>query len=39
MRWPWGSAFDRVWQIDYGENGPAKFRDRPQQLMSGDAGR
>jgi hypothetical protein len=32
-----GSVFDRVWQIGHGENGKASFRDRPQQLLSGDS--
>jgi broad specificity phosphatase PhoE len=34
-----GSVFDRVWQISSAENGAAKFRDRPQQLIPGDAAR
>jgi len=32
-----GSAFDRVWQIDYDATGKATFRDRPQQLLAGDS--
>jgi phosphohistidine phosphatase SixA len=34
-----GSVFDRVWQITYGQGGKASIRDRPQQLLPGDAAR
>ena len=30
-------VFDRVWQIEYGRDGKATFRDRPQRLLEGDA--
>jgi hypothetical protein len=30
-------VFDRVWQIDYDDQGNATFRDRPQRLLKGDA--
>ena len=32
-----GEVFDRVWQINYNEQGEATFLDRPQQLMPGDS--
>jgi len=31
------AVFDRVWRIDYEKTGTARFRDVPQQLLSGDA--
>ena len=31
-----GSAFDRVWRIDFGDGGQATFRDLPQKLLPGD---
>ncbi len=32
-----GSAFDRVWRIDFGDGGKVNFRDLPQKLLPGDA--
>jgi len=32
-----GSAFNRVWRIDFGDGGKATFRDLPQKLLPGDA--
>jgi hypothetical protein len=34
-----GSSFDRVWQITFDASGKATLRDRPQQLLPGDADR
>ena len=31
------SAFDRVWEITFDEEGKATLKDRPQRLMPGDA--
>ena len=31
------AVFDRVWQINYDDQGNATFRDRPQHLLPGDA--
>jgi broad specificity phosphatase PhoE len=30
-------VFDRVWQIDYDNDGKATFRDRPMRLLPGDS--
>jgi hypothetical protein len=30
-------VFDRVWQINYDDQGRATFRDRPQRLLAKDA--
>ena len=30
-------VFDRVWQMTYERDGKAMWRDRPQQLLAGDA--
>src|SRR5262249_29096526 len=30
-------VFDRVWEITYGRDGRATWRDRPQQLLAGDS--
>ena len=35
---PWDAhLFDRVWQIDYDQDGKATFADRPQRLMPKDS--
>jgi len=31
------AVFDRVWRIDYDEEGKARFRNLPQQLLAGDS--
>jgi broad specificity phosphatase PhoE len=32
-------VFDRVWEISFGRDGRATWRDRPQQLLPGDSAR